>query len=356
MFYEVITGTDIIFYLMIAVGVIGGAAKVVNLFTLRRMARAAGNMSKSTHRLIRLVRAKYEHACMLHDRVENAEAFVEKYIYEYRGMGFRIHTWRQLEVQSIWFAGILAALGAVFNYTAFGMGERVYQFAALGAAEMILLFVISQVSDEQYRMEAIKNYMVDYLENVCAYKYRKLRQSEREQKARIDVIQPEAAVRGAGNTQGNVQGNQPGSVQDKEAVECSAANEPAAGSLKSVKRKEMRSRAGRGQERPVSRRKVQETRRQETRRKRGVTEEGFLQAEQDQEERFQEERYREAAHYIEETEAELPINIEGEPRNVENGEKRRSPAERRVSRETDGEDRPALKEAAIRQILEEFLA
>lgn len=86
MFYEVITGTDIMFYLMIAVGVIGGVAKVVNLFTLRRMARAAGNMSKSTHRLIRLVRAKYEHACMLHDRVENAEAFVEKYIYEYRGM------------------------------------------------------------------------------------------------------------------------------------------------------------------------------------------------------------------------------------------------------------------------------
>lgn len=356
MFYEVITGTDIMFYLMIAVGVIGGVAKVVNLFTLRRMARAAGNMSKSTHRLIRLVRAKYEHACMLHDRVENAEAFVEKYIYEYRGMGFRIHTWRQLEVQSIWFAGILAALGAVFNYTAFGVGERVYQFAALGAAEMILLFVISQVSDEQYRMEAIKNYMVDYLENVCAYKYRKLRQSEREQKARIDVIQPEAAVRGAGNTQGNVQGNQPGSVQEKEAVECSAANEPAAGPLKSVKRKEMRSRAGRGQERPVSRRKVQEARWQETRQKRGVPEEGFLQAEQEQEERFQEERYSEAAHYIEETETELPINIEGEPRNVENGEKRRSPAERRVSRETDGEDRPALKEAAIRQILEEFLA
>ena len=323
MFYEVITGTDIMFYLMIAVGVIGGVAKVVNLFTLRRMARAAGNMSKSTHRLIRLVRAKYEHACMLHDRVENAEAFVEKYIYEYRGMGFRIHTWRQLEVQSIWFAGILAALGAVFNYTAFGMGERVYQFAALGAAEMVLLFVISQVSDEQYRMEAIKNYMVDYLENVCAYKYRKLRQSEREQKARIDVIQPEAAVRGAGNTQGNVQGNQPGSVQEKEAVECSAANEPAAGPLKSVKRKEMRSRAGRGQERPVSRRKVQEARRQETRQKRGVPEEGFLQAEQEQEERFQEERYSEAAHYIEETETELPINIEGEPRNVENGEKRR---------------------------------
>ena len=343
MFYEVITGTDIMFYLMIAVGVIGGVAKVVNLFTLRRMARAAGNMSKSTHRLIRLVRAKYEHACMLHDRVENAEAFVEKYIYEYRGMGFRIHTWRQLEVQSIWFAGILAALGAIFNYTAFGMGERVYQFAALGAAEMILLFVISQLSDEQYRIEAVKNYMVDYLENVCAYKYRKLRQSEREQKSRIDVIQPEAVMRSEGNVQGN------------ESAECSMTNEPV-DQAKNTKRKDMRSRVGRAQENHISRRKAQEGRRQENRQRRGVPEEGFLQAEQDQEERFQEERYREAAHYMEETDAELPINIEGEPRNVETREKKRSLAERRVNREADGEDQPALKEEAIRQILEEFLA
>ena len=121
---------------------------------------------------------------------------------------------------------------------AHGFCEQVYQYGALGAAEMVALFVISQLSDESYKIEAAENYMVDYLENVCAYKYRKLRQSEREQKARIDVIQPEAAVRGAGNTQGNVQGNQPGSVQEKEAVECSAANEPAAGPLKSVKRKE----------------------------------------------------------------------------------------------------------------------
>ena len=41
MFYEVITGTDIMFYLMIAVGVIGGVAKVVNLYTHSKIARAA---------------------------------------------------------------------------------------------------------------------------------------------------------------------------------------------------------------------------------------------------------------------------------------------------------------------------
>ena len=88
MFYDVVTSTDILFHLMVAVGVIGIIAKMMNLFTIRRMLGAAANMSKSTHRLIKLVRSKYEQACMLRDSVENTEAFVEKYIYEYLGNFF----------------------------------------------------------------------------------------------------------------------------------------------------------------------------------------------------------------------------------------------------------------------------
>lgn len=198
MFHEVVTGTNIVFYLMIVVGVIEVLAKVMNQITLRRMVNAAGNMSKSTHKLIKLVRAKYEHACMLHDKVENTEAFVEKYIYEYRGILLKIHTWRQLEVQSVWFAGILAALGAVSWYAANGFCEQMYRYIGVGAAEMILLYVISQLSDENYKISAVKNYMVDYLENVCAYRYRKVRQTEKE---RIDVIHPDTTA-----VKANVQG------------------------------------------------------------------------------------------------------------------------------------------------------
>ena len=185
MIQEVVTGTNIIYYMMIVIGVIGVAAKIVNQVTLRRLLTEASGMSKSTHKLIKLVRAKYEHACMLHDKVENTRAFVEKYIYEYRGVIFHIHTWRQLELQSVWFAGILSVTGAFCWYSTHGICEEVYQYLMVGAAEMIALYVISQLSDEPYKMEAVKNYMVDYLENVSWFRYRKGRQSEREQ---IDVI------------------------------------------------------------------------------------------------------------------------------------------------------------------------
>lgn len=185
MIQEVVTGTNIVYYMMVFVGVIGVMAKVANHLTLRRLLTAASSMSKSTHKLIKLVRAKYEHACMLHDKVENTRVFVEKYIYEYRSFLFRIHTWRQLELQSVWFAGILAVIGAFFWYVTNGICEEVYQYLMVGAGEMIALYVISQLSDEPYKIEAVKNYMVDYLENTSMLRYRKNRSSEREQ---IDVI------------------------------------------------------------------------------------------------------------------------------------------------------------------------
>lgn len=205
MLQEVVTGTSIVYYLMILVASIGVLAKVVNHFTLRSMVKSASNMQKSTHKLIKLVRSKYEHACMLHDRVENVEAFVEKYIYEYRGVLFRIHTWRQMEIQSIWFVGILGFLGASCWYLKSGLCEEVYRYAGIGAAGMMLLFVMSQLSDEQHKILRVQNYMVDYLENVCAFRHRRVRQSERE---RIEVIQTE-------NGKGRVSQNEGASLRSK---------------------------------------------------------------------------------------------------------------------------------------------
>lgn len=194
---NVVTDTNIMFYLMIAVGVIGVTAKIVNQVVLRRVVRASSNMPKSTHKLMKLVRAKYEHACMIHDTVDNIDAFVEKYIYEYRGALFRIHTWRQLEIQSIWFSGILAAVGAFVHFASRGFCEEMYQFIALGAAEMIMLFVVSQMSDEMYKIKVAKTYMVDYLENVCAHRFKKTKTAEREM---IDVISPENVTAGRAPT------------------------------------------------------------------------------------------------------------------------------------------------------------
>ena len=265
MLKQLLADTNVIYYLMAVIGVLGVAAKIVNHLTLRRLVKAAGNMPKSTHKLIKLVRAKYEHACMIHDSVENIDAFVEKYIYEYRGFLFRIHTWRQIEVLSVWFVGILAALGASAEYLSYGFTESVYQYIATGAAGVVLLSVIIRFSDEPYKINAVKMYMIDYLENICALRLKKQRQSDREE---ISVI------------------------------------------------------AGEAPQKPVFQNVSQAAAEKETKRE----------------------------------DKQLSINIEGEPRTPDKAEVGPLPQRSAVREKMEDEDKPVLREEAIRQILEEFLA
>lgn len=170
---EVVLDRQIMVILMGIAAAVGVISKIIAAVSLKRLVRASGNMNKSCHPLIRLVKAKFEHACMVSDRVQNVEVFVEKYLYEYRAGGLRLHTWRRLEKAGVWLCFLFGLAGAASWYAARGMGDQVLQYAAAGAGGGILIFLFQLTSDEKYQLGAIRNYMVDYLENVCAHRYEK---------------------------------------------------------------------------------------------------------------------------------------------------------------------------------------
>ena len=151
---EVMMEGRVPYVLMGILTVIGIWSKIVVHVSLKRLVGAAGSMNKSNHPLMRLVKAKFEHACMVSDTVENVGVFVDKYLYEYRVFGLRLHT-------------------------------LVLQTGAAGAALAVLVYLIHLTTDEGYRLDAVKNYMVDYLENVCRHKYEKAAQKE------LQVMTPE---------------------------------------------------------------------------------------------------------------------------------------------------------------------
>lgn len=356
--------TRVITYLMAAIGVLGILAKIINQFTLHRLVKAAGNMPKSTHRLIKLVRAKYEHACMIRDSVENIDAFVEKYIYEYRGFLFRIHTWRQIEILSVWFAGILAALGASVVYFYSGFSESVYQYIAGGIAEMVLLSVVIRLTDEPYKINAIKMYMVDYLENICTFRLR--RQSQRE-KEFIDVISGEGGKaafqqtsasrkRGADLQENAALAYEGAGVSESDAGFEEVYPETDAETEGSEKRKRSDRGIGNVRKSGVFRRTAGNA---------GSGTADTVQAASDSGNINNTGRFSNDAssgrgaaaenRSAADREGGLPIRIEGEPRNAESGEAARQAVRKAAGTGAD-DDRPALREEAIRQILEEFLA
>ena len=170
---------------------LGVVDKCIVSMTMKRMVEAAGSMSKSNHPLMRLVRAKFEHACMISDTVENVGVFVDKYLYEYKVCGLRLHTLRRLEKICAGLLIVTGLVGAGLSYQVYGMGDAVLRMGACGAGLGILVWLFHLTTDENYCMQMAKNYMVDYLENIYQHRYEKtykkevLAEEARSEEARI---------------------------------------------------------------------------------------------------------------------------------------------------------------------------
>jgi hypothetical protein len=168
---ETVVKKEIIFYVMGILMVFGIFAKLVFHFTVRRMVKAAGEIQKSNHRLMKLVKAKFEHASMISDRVQNVEAFVDKYIYEYRVLGLRLGAWRLLLKKVLWAISILGVLAIFESYRMEGVSDLMLQYVQWTGVFILSLLLFGFVAEENTRLDATKNYMVEYLENVCIHRY-----------------------------------------------------------------------------------------------------------------------------------------------------------------------------------------
>ena len=191
---DIILERRVVYVLMGIFTVAGLLSKIIVSATLKKLVRAAGNMSKSSHPLMRLVRAKFEHACMVSDKVENVGVFVDKYLYEYRVLGMRIHSLQRVERVSAILCLLCGASGALAEYGLYGMSEEVLRLGGSGAALAIVIYLLHLSTDEKYRLEAARNYMVDYLENVCLHRYEKANQKEQNRKVDVQTQENSGGV------------------------------------------------------------------------------------------------------------------------------------------------------------------
>lgn len=189
---ELMLDRHVIYVLMGMSAFAGVVSKVVVGRTLRKLVAAAESMGKSNHPLMRLVRAKFEHTCMISEKVENVGVFVDKYLYEYRVGGVRLHAWRRLQMAGAGLCLILGGVGAIISYRIKGATEQTAMIGGTGVALALIVFLVHMLTDEEYRLEAVRNYMVDYLENIYQHRYEKtykkdvLAEEARSAEARIE--------------------------------------------------------------------------------------------------------------------------------------------------------------------------
>ena len=175
---ELMLDRHVIYVLMGMSAFAGVVSKVVVGRTLRKLVAAAESMGKSNHPLMRLVRAKFEHTCMISEKVENVGVFVDKYLYEYRVGGVRLHAWRRLQMAGAGLCLILGGVGAIISYRIKGATEQTAMIGGTGVAMSLIVFLVHMLTEEEYRLEAVRNYMVDYLENIYQHRYEKTYKKE----------------------------------------------------------------------------------------------------------------------------------------------------------------------------------
>ena len=164
---------EIMLYVMAILVIVCVAAKLISAITVRKLVRATREIHKSNHRFVKLVKSKFEHATLVGERVQNVEAFVEKYIYEYTVLGMRLQTWGNIVKSLIWIIGILGLFAIFENYRLQGFSDLTIQYIQWSGIFLMFLLLLQFVEEEKSRLKAAKNYIVEYLENVCAHRYEK---------------------------------------------------------------------------------------------------------------------------------------------------------------------------------------
>ena len=171
---------EIIFYAMGVLLGISLLAKLISAFTIRKMVKEAAKIQKSDHKLMKLIKAKFEHASMVSDRVQNVGAFVDKYLYEYKICGIRLHTWQNIPKRGFCIIVILGVFTVCESFRVEGMTMTTAGYIQWTGIFLLLLLLIQFVSVEKAQLKAARNYMVDYLENVCVHRYAKKHQMTEE--------------------------------------------------------------------------------------------------------------------------------------------------------------------------------
>ena len=185
---------EIIFYAMGVLLAISLLAKLISTFTIRKMVKEAAEIQKSNHKLMKLIKAKFEHASMVSDRVQNVEAFVDKYLYEYKVCGIRLNTWRNIPKTGLLLILILGVFAICEGVRRNGFVDATVEYMQWTGIFLMLLLLIQFVSGEKAQLQAARNYMVEYLENVCVHRYSKrhgMKSEMTEEQTQTETVQAE---------------------------------------------------------------------------------------------------------------------------------------------------------------------
>ncbi len=157
---------DYIFiYGMVGLCVLGTMLKIMVSRTYKRLIKASDNMGSTKHKLMKLMKMKFEACYKLKIGVNNVDSFVDKYVYKHKICGIHLYTWEniggQLLILCLLAGTIGSVLGLVYNC---GKNDILITFFS-GVFTSSLLIVVESFINLGAKKSILKANITDYLEN-----------------------------------------------------------------------------------------------------------------------------------------------------------------------------------------------
>lgn len=134
--------------------------------TYCRLEKAAGNIGRSEHRLMKALRVKFDTCYQLKIGVPNVEVFVEKYLRHYRVFGLHIRTWESFCSLCMLLAMLLSLGGGIFTLYLGMDQEVVFLSLGCGIAGLGLILFFDCLFGVNQRRELLRIDILDFLENI----------------------------------------------------------------------------------------------------------------------------------------------------------------------------------------------
>lgn len=156
---------NIFIYGMAGLCVLGTILKIMVSRTYKRLIKASDNMGSTKHKLMKLMKMKFEACYKLKIGVNNVDSFVDKYVYKHKVCGIHLYTWEniggQLLILCLLAGTVGSVLGLVYNC---GKNDILITFFS-GVFTSSLLIVVESFINLGAKKSILKANITDYLEN-----------------------------------------------------------------------------------------------------------------------------------------------------------------------------------------------
>lgn len=155
----------IFIYGMAGLCALGTILKIMVSRTYKRLIKASDNMGSTKHKLMKLMKMKFEACYKLKIGVNNVDSFVDKYVYKHKICGIHLYTWENIGGQLLILCLLAGTVGSVLGL-AYNCGKNDILITFFsGVFTSSLLIVVESFINLGAKKSILKANITDYLEN-----------------------------------------------------------------------------------------------------------------------------------------------------------------------------------------------